>query len=178
MRPKRRLPALSSFVHKGAPMGPGLILGCPTCSEVTRPIWLTQVVFFRGADVLKFTASHKWNSNSHPNLVQPSEVHRRHSLASIFLWGPNGNAPQPNPIPSSRICKWDHSSLPQIGDLVSTDQQFGLSLEHSGFKGMPFDGVLGLNYPNFSFTGGTPIFDNLKNQGAIPEPVLAFYLSK
>ncbi|CAI9166999.1 unnamed protein product [Rangifer tarandus platyrhynchus] len=66
----------------------------------------------------------------------------------------------------------------RIGDLVSTDQQFGLSLEHSGFKGMPFDGVLGLNYPNFSFTGGTPIFDNLKNQGAIPEPVLAFYLSK
>ncbi|KAM9763760.1 pregnancy-associated glycoprotein 1-like [Dama dama] len=66
----------------------------------------------------------------------------------------------------------------RIGDLVITDQQFGLSLEHSGFKGMPFDGVLGLNYPNFSFTGGTPIFDNLMNQGAISEPVFAFYLSK
>ncbi|OWK17275.1 hypothetical protein Celaphus_00013441, partial [Cervus elaphus hippelaphus] len=66
----------------------------------------------------------------------------------------------------------------QIGDLVSTDQPFGLSVEQSGFEGMPFDGVLGLNYPNLSFTGGIPIFDNLKNQGAISEPVFAFYLSK
>ncbi|OWK17162.1 hypothetical protein Celaphus_00013442, partial [Cervus elaphus hippelaphus] len=64
-----------------------------------------------------------------------------------------------------------------IGDLVITDQEFGLSMAQSGFEGMPFDGVLGLNYPKFSFTGGIPIFDNLKNQGAISEPVFAFYLS-
>ena len=71
-----------------------------------------------------------------------------------------------------------NSSLPQIGDLVSTDQPFGLSMEHSGFEGLPFDGILGLSYPNISFIGGIPIFDNLKNQGAISEPVFAFYLSK
>ncbi|XP_061022340.1 pregnancy-associated glycoprotein 1-like [Dama dama] len=65
----------------------------------------------------------------------------------------------------------------RIGDLVSTDQPLGLSMEQSGFEGMPFDGVLGLNYPNLSFTGGIPIFDNLKNHGAISEPVFAFYLS-
>ncbi|XP_043728546.1 pregnancy-associated glycoprotein 1-like [Cervus elaphus] len=66
----------------------------------------------------------------------------------------------------------------RIGDLVSTDQPFGLSVEQYGFEGMPLDGILGLNYPNLSFTGGIPIFDNLKNQGAISEPVFAFYLSK
>ncbi|KAF4008092.1 hypothetical protein G4228_019702 [Cervus hanglu yarkandensis] len=66
----------------------------------------------------------------------------------------------------------------RIGDLVSTDQQFGLSVAEYGFEGIPFDGVLGLNYPNLSFTGGIPIFDNLKNHGAISEPVFAFYLSK
>ncbi|XP_061013095.1 pregnancy-associated glycoprotein 1-like [Dama dama] len=66
----------------------------------------------------------------------------------------------------------------RIGDLVSTDQRFGLSMKQSGFEGKPFDGVLGLNYPNLSFTGGIPIFDNLMNQGAISEPVFAFYLSK
>ncbi|OWK17341.1 hypothetical protein Celaphus_00013425, partial [Cervus elaphus hippelaphus] len=65
----------------------------------------------------------------------------------------------------------------RIGDLVSTDQQFGLSVAEYGFEGIPFDGVLGLNYPNLSFTGGIPIFDNLKNHGAISEPVFAFYLS-
>nr|CAI9705243.1 unnamed protein product [Rangifer tarandus platyrhynchus] len=66
----------------------------------------------------------------------------------------------------------------RIGDLVSTNQQFGLSMEISRNKEVPFDGVLGLGYPKFSFSGVIPIFDNLKNQGAISEPVFAFYLSK
>ena len=30
--------ALYCFVHKVAPIGPNLILGCPTCTEVRRPI--------------------------------------------------------------------------------------------------------------------------------------------
>ena len=72
----------------------------------------------------------------------------------------------------------EHFSLPQIGDLVSTDQPFGLSMAESEFEGIPFDGILGLNYPNISFSGAIPIFDNLKNQSAISEPVFAFYLSK
>ncbi|KAB0377425.1 hypothetical protein FD755_011869 [Muntiacus reevesi] len=66
----------------------------------------------------------------------------------------------------------------RIGDLVSTDQAFGLSMEIFRNQEVPFDGVLGLGYPKFSFSGVTPIFDNLKNQGAISEPVFAFYLSK
>uniref|UniRef100_A0AC11E0L3 Uncharacterized protein n=1 Tax=Ovis aries TaxID=9940 RepID=A0AC11E0L3_SHEEP len=66
----------------------------------------------------------------------------------------------------------------QIGNLVSTDQPFGLSLEEYGFNGLPFDGILGLNYPNNSILGAIPIFDNLKKQGAISEPIFAFYLSK
>ena len=47
-----------------------------------------------------------------------------------------------------------------------------------GFGHWRFDGVLGLNYPNLSRSGAIPIFDKLKNQGAISEPVFAFYLSK
>ena len=86
----------------------------------------------------------------------------------------------PNPVlaPTSRICKLEHSSLPQIGDLVSTDQPFGLCMAESGFKGIAFDGILGLSYPNRSFSGAIPIVDKLKNEGAISEPVFAFYLSK
>ena len=72
---------------------------------------------------------------------------------------------------------WEHSSLPQIGDLVSTDQPFGLSMAEYGFEAVTFDGILGLNYPNVSFSGAIPIFDKLKNEGAISEPVFAFYLS-
>ena len=85
---------------------------------------------------------------------------------------------QPSPSPTSCICKQEHSSLPQIGDLVSTDQPFGLSVAEYGFEGRTYDGVLGLNYPNKSFSGAIPIFDKLKNEGATSEPVFAFYLSK
>uniref|UniRef100_A0A452FHV7 Pregnancy-associated glycoprotein-4 n=1 Tax=Capra hircus TaxID=9925 RepID=A0A452FHV7_CAPHI len=84
----------------------------------------------------------------------------------------------PIPSPTSCICKWEHSSLPQIGNLVSTDQPFGLTLKEYGFAHITFDGVLGLNYPNISYSGAIPIFDKLKNEGAISEPVFAFYLSK
>ncbi|XP_040111864.1 pregnancy-associated glycoprotein 1-like [Oryx dammah] len=66
----------------------------------------------------------------------------------------------------------------RIGDLVSTDQLFGLSLVEYGFEGVPFDGILGLNYPKISSRVLTPIFDKLMNQGAIAEPVFAFYLNK
>uniref|UniRef100_A0AC11C917 Uncharacterized protein n=1 Tax=Ovis aries TaxID=9940 RepID=A0AC11C917_SHEEP len=52
----------------------------------------------------------------------------------------------------------------RIGDLVSTDQPFGLSTEEYGFRRIPFDGVLGLNYPNMSSSGAIPIFDKLKNE--------------
>ena len=62
---------LTHFVHKGAPTGPGLTLGCPTWTEATRQNCLTQVVFFRGADVLKFTASHKLNTNFPPRWSKP-----------------------------------------------------------------------------------------------------------
>nr|NP_001272485.1 pregnancy-associated glycoprotein-4 precursor [Capra hircus]AAF05743.1 pregnancy-associated glycoprotein-4 [Capra hircus] len=66
----------------------------------------------------------------------------------------------------------------RIGNLVSTDQPFGLTLKEYGFAHITFDGVLGLNYPNISYSGAIPIFDKLKNEGAISEPVFAFYLSK
>uniref|UniRef100_A0A4W2HD76 Pregnancy-associated glycoprotein 1-like n=1 Tax=Bos indicus x Bos taurus TaxID=30522 RepID=A0A4W2HD76_BOBOX len=66
----------------------------------------------------------------------------------------------------------------RIGDLVSTDQPFGLSVEEYGFAHKRFDGILGLNYWNLSWSKAMPIFDKLKNEGAISEPVFAFYLSK
>ncbi|XP_005701232.1 PREDICTED: pregnancy-associated glycoprotein 4-like isoform X2 [Capra hircus] len=65
----------------------------------------------------------------------------------------------------------------RIGDLVSIDQPFGLSVAEYGFRDRSFDGVLGLNYPNKSCSRAIPIFDKLKNEGAISEPVFAFYLS-
>uniref|UniRef100_A0AC11C939 Uncharacterized protein n=1 Tax=Ovis aries TaxID=9940 RepID=A0AC11C939_SHEEP len=66
----------------------------------------------------------------------------------------------------------------RIGDLVSTDQPFGITVKEKWLEGRSYDGILGLNYPNLSISGAIPIFDKLKNEGAISEPVFAFYLSK
>ncbi|XDA87660.1 hypothetical protein R6Z07M_017339 [Ovis aries] len=64
-----------------------------------------------------------------------------------------------------------------IGDFISADQPFGLSVVEYVLEIVTYDGILGLNYPNKSFSGAIPIFDKLKNQGAIAEPAFAFYLS-
>ncbi|XP_052518341.1 pregnancy-associated glycoprotein 4-like [Budorcas taxicolor] len=66
----------------------------------------------------------------------------------------------------------------QIGDFLSTDQPFSLSVAEYGFEDRRSDGVLGLNYPNQSCSRAIPIFDKLKNEGAISKAVSAFYLSK
>ena len=51
-------------------------------------------------------------------------------------------------------------------------------MEESGFEGVSFDGILGLNYPNVSFSGAILIFDKLKNQGAISEPDFCLLLEQ
>ncbi|XP_043307486.1 pregnancy-associated glycoprotein 2-like [Cervus canadensis] len=70
------------------------------------------------------------------------------------------------------------SDTVRIGNFVSLNQSFGLSVVEFRFDGVPFDGVLGLAFPSISITGAIPIFDNLWSQGAFSEPVFAFYLSK
>ncbi|OWK17633.1 PAG2, partial [Cervus elaphus hippelaphus] len=67
----------------------------------------------------------------------------------------------------------------QIGNLVIVNQTFGLSQNQSSgiLEQVPYDGLLGLAYPSLAVRGTTPVFDNLKNQRVISEPVFAFYLS-
>uniref|UniRef100_A0A4X1TNU4 Pregnancy-associated glycoprotein 2-like n=1 Tax=Sus scrofa TaxID=9823 RepID=A0A4X1TNU4_PIG len=67
----------------------------------------------------------------------------------------------------------------RIGSLMTMNQIFGLSQLETGeaFEHGVFDGVLGLGFPSLALKRTTPIFDNLKKQGQISEPVFAFYLS-
>ena len=72
---------------------------------------------------------------------------------------------------------WEHSPLPQIGNLVIVNQTFGLSKVYNRpVESQPVDGILGLGYPNLAVKGSAPILDNLKKQGVISEPLFAFYL--
>ena len=161
------------FVSKVVPMRHGLTLGCLTWTDLTH----LGGVFQRGR-CFKIHNLSKMEPKFPSQLDLPSLGHRRQMPDSVLLWGSNDNAPQPSLSPTWCICKWEHSSLPQIGDLVSTDQPLGLCMEESGFEGVSFDGILGLSYRNISSSGAIPIFYKLKNEGAISEPVFAFYLSK
>ncbi|XP_057583262.1 pregnancy-associated glycoprotein 2-like [Hippopotamus amphibius kiboko] len=65
----------------------------------------------------------------------------------------------------------------RIGNLAALGQAFGLNKWQTGYENKPYDGILGLAYPSLAIKRTTPIFDNLKTQAVISQPVFAFYLS-
>ncbi|XP_071350350.1 pepsin A-like [Trachinotus anak] len=66
----------------------------------------------------------------------------------------------------------------KISDLYVEHQVFGLTETEAVFLGsVPWDGILGLAFPGMSLDGGTPIFDNMWNQGKIPQNMFSMYLS-
>jgi len=75
---------------------------------------------------------------------------------------------------------WEHSPLPQIGDLVIMNQTFALTYRQISkiLPFVPFEGVLGLGYPSLATSRIIPVFDSLMLQKVISEPVFAFYLNK
>ena len=74
---------------------------------------------------------------------------------------------------------WEHSPVSQVGTAAARNQTIGLTKNQIGgfLENSPYDGILGLAYPNLAVRGTTPVFDNLKNHKIISEPVFAFYLS-
>ncbi|XP_026161789.1 pepsin A-like [Mastacembelus armatus] len=66
----------------------------------------------------------------------------------------------------------------KISDIYVEYQEFGLTEKESGTLGfVPWDGILGLAFPSLSLEGGTPVFENMWNQGKIPEHMFSMYLS-
>lgn len=67
----------------------------------------------------------------------------------------------------------------QVGGIADTNQIFGLSQTEPGsfLYYSPFDGILGLAYPNIASSGATPVFDNMWDQGLISQDLFSVYLS-
>uniref|UniRef100_H0X9S5 Peptidase A1 domain-containing protein n=1 Tax=Otolemur garnettii TaxID=30611 RepID=H0X9S5_OTOGA len=67
----------------------------------------------------------------------------------------------------------------KIRDLLNINQAFVLTTWEDQAFGyfVPFDGTLGLAYPDLAKAGGTPVFDNLWKKGLISQNLFAFYLT-
>ncbi|XP_029770866.1 pepsin A [Suricata suricatta] len=67
----------------------------------------------------------------------------------------------------------------QVGGVADTNQIFGLSETEPGsfLYYAPFDGILGLAYPQISASGATPVFDNMWNEGLVSQDLFSVYLS-
>lgn len=66
-----------------------------------------------------------------------------------------------------------------IGDITIKGQDFAEATKEPGlaFAFGRFDGILGLGYDTISVNRMVPAFYNMVNQGAVDEPVFAFYLA-
>ncbi|XDA88007.1 hypothetical protein R6Z07F_017345 [Ovis aries] len=67
-----------------------------------------------------------------------------------------------------------------VGTAAARNQTIGLTKNQIGgfLENSPYDGILGLAYPNLARHEATPLFDNLKRQGVISQPVFALFLSR
>ncbi|KAJ8265844.1 hypothetical protein COCON_G00149430 [Conger conger] len=67
-----------------------------------------------------------------------------------------------------------------VGGIVDTNQLFGLSQTEPGsfLYYSPFDGIMGLAYPDISASHSTPVFDNMMRQGLVSQDLFSIYLTR
>ncbi|XP_057584864.1 pregnancy-associated glycoprotein 2-like [Hippopotamus amphibius kiboko] len=109
-----------------------------------------------------------------PSFFRHTRKHFNHHLSTTFQLAGRAFNVQ---CGVGRIVGFIGSDTVRIMNLVDLGQEFGLSVKEIGYHNSFSGGVLGLAYPSRASKGITPVFDKLKTQGLISQPVFAFYLS-
>ncbi|KAJ8370244.1 hypothetical protein SKAU_G00102720 [Synaphobranchus kaupii] len=67
-----------------------------------------------------------------------------------------------------------------VGGIVDTNQVFGLTETEPGsfLYYSPFDGFMGLAFPDMASSSATPVFDNMMKQGLVSQDIFSIYLTR
>lgn len=101
-----------------------------------------------------------------------------HTLSQTFAW-PQDQVSLQVEFGTGTVVGPQGVDALHLGAFTIENQTFGLIEELKGdvFAQVPFEGILGLGFPDMSANGVQPVFDNLIEKGKLPNNTFAFYFS-